>query len=154
LTGPVYLVAYGRHAFPSPLVVLQGDGVRLDLAGSTVIEDSGASSIAFNAIPDMPINDFELYLPQGPHSVLGATTNLCALSKTVTVKRKIARHTHGRTVHSTIKVRERTAANLTMPSELVAQNGAVIHQSTNIAVTGCTASKARGKRRLSTLRDR
>ena len=30
-----------------------------------------------------------------------------------------------------------------MPTEFVAQNGAVIHQSTKIAVTGCLRARAR-----------
>lgn len=153
LAGPVYLLAYGRHAFPSPLVVLQGDGVRLDLTGSTVIAGGGASSIAFEAIPDMPIGSFELYLPQGQHSVLGATTSLCALSKTATVKRKITEHVHGHTVHRTVRERKRVPANLRMPSELVAQNGAIFHQNTKIEVSGCTKSKAATARRSPTLRD-
>jgi hypothetical protein len=152
LTGPVYLIAYGRHAFPSPLVVLQDDGVRLDLTGSTVIAADGDSSIAFDAIPDMPIDSFELYLPQGQHSVLGATTSLCTLSKTV--KREVTREVHGRTVRHMIRERRRMPANLRMPSELVAQNGAISRQNTKIAVSDCATSKAHAARRLPILRDR
>jgi hypothetical protein len=154
LAGPVYLLAHGRHAFPSPLVVLEGDGVRLDLAGSTAIAGGGSSSIAFEAIPDMPIDSFELYLPQGQHSVLGATTGLCTPGKTVTVKREVTQHAHGRTVHRTIRERKRVPADLRMPSELVAQNGAISRQNTNIEVSGCKTSKARAARRLPILRDR
>jgi hypothetical protein len=44
-------------------------------------------------------------------------------------------------------------SRLKMPTEFVAQNGAIIHQSTPIAVTGCTkaktARKARRARRAS-----
>jgi hypothetical protein len=147
LTGPVYLVAHGRHAFPSPLVVLQGEGVRLDLTGSTVLEDSGASSIAFETIPDIPIDSFELSLPQGPHSVLAAATSLCTLSKTASVRHEITRHDHGRTVRRTIRERKRVPANLRMPSELVAQNGAVVDLDTRIEVSGCATSAAKAARR-------
>jgi hypothetical protein len=154
LNGPTYLVAYGRRAFPSPVIVMQDDDIRIDLTGSTDIEDTGASSISFNAIPDMPIDNFELYLPRGPHSILGATTSLCALTKTVTVKHEVTQHTHGRTVHRTVEVRARVAPKLTMPSELAAQNGAIVRQSTKIAVSGCTPSKANAARRSSTPRDR
>ncbi len=153
LAGPVYLLAYGRQAFPSPLVVLEGDGVRLDLSGSTTVAGDGASSIAFDAIPDMPIDSFELRLPQGEHSVLGATTSLCKLSKTITVKRRVTRHARGRTVLRTTKERKPVPANLRMPSELVAQNGAISRQNTKIEVSGCAASKARTARRLPTPRD-
>jgi hypothetical protein len=147
LAGPVYFVSHGRNAFPSPIVVLQGDGVRLDLLGSTVIDKTGIASVAFKATPDVPVASLELYLPQGPHSVLSANTSLCALRKTVTVKRNITQQAHGRTVRHTVKMRKRVPATLTMPTELVAQNGAVIHQNTKIDVTGCAASKAKTARR-------
>jgi len=41
----------------------------------------------------------------------------------------------------TKKVSETVAAPLLMPTEMVAQNGAVLKQSTKIAVTGCKAAK-------------
>jgi hypothetical protein len=147
LTGPVYFVSHGHQAFPSPIVVLQGDGVKLNLLGSTVINKAGIVSVAFNTIPDVPIDSLELYLPQGPHSLLSANTSLCALSKTVTIKREITRRTGGHTVRRTVKVRERLPASLPMPTELVAQNGAVIDQNTKINVSGCAASKAKAARR-------
>jgi hypothetical protein len=152
LSGPVYLLAYGRSAFPSPMLVLQGDGVRLDLAGSTVVESSGKSSVAFNAIPDIPIDRFELYLPQGAHSLLGTTTSLCALHKIVVVKHEITLRVHGLSVRRTVEVRKRVTASLTMPSELVAQNGAVIDQNTRIEVNGCTTGKAKAARLVPTVR--
>jgi hypothetical protein len=77
LSGPVYLVAHGRSAFPAPTVVLEGDGLRLELTGRTAIERNGATSIAFDALPDMPLRGIELYLPRGPHSALAATGALC-----------------------------------------------------------------------------
>jgi hypothetical protein len=142
LTGPVYFVSHGRDAFPSPVVVLQGDGVSISLLGSTTVEKSGLARIAFDALPDMPVDDLDLYLPQGPHSVLGANANLCALSRTVVVKRDELARERGRTVRRVLVVRKHVRANLLMPTELVAQNGAVIHQSTKIEVSGCPASKA------------
>ncbi len=154
LTGPVYLIAYGHRAFPSPLVVLEGEGVRLDLTGSTVITASGASSVAFEAIPDIPIDSFELHLPQGPHSMLGATSSLCTPSRTVVVPHEITQHVHGRAVHRSIRERKHVAANLVMPSELLAQNGAIVDRDTKIEVSGCAASKAKVARGLSIPRDR
>ena len=41
LEGPVYFVSHGGEAFPSLIVVLQGDGVRVDLTGSTLISKGG-----------------------------------------------------------------------------------------------------------------
>ncbi len=63
--------------------------------------------------------------------------------KTVTVKKKVSVKRHGKTVKVTKKVSETVAAPLLMPTEMVAQNGAVLKQSTKIAVTGCPP--ARGK---------
>lgn len=139
LTGPVYFVSHGRDAFPSPVVVLQGDGVSIALLGSTTVEKSGLARIAFDALPDMPINSLELYLQQGSHSVLSANTSLCALSKTLTVKRNMLVRVHGHAVRRVVEVRKRVRASLRMPTELVAQNGAVIHQSTKIVLSGCAA---------------
>jgi hypothetical protein len=143
LTGPVYFVSHGRDAFPSPAVVLQGDGVSIGLLGSTTVERSGLARIDFDALPDMPINSLELYLPQGPHSVLGANTSLCALTKTIVVKHNQLEHVGERAVRRVVEVRKRVRANLLMPTEFVAQNGAVIHQPTKIKVSGCQASKAK-----------
>jgi hypothetical protein len=106
LTGPVYFVSHGGEAFPSLIVVLQGQGVRVDLVGTTFISKAGITSSTFKSIPDVPVSTFELYLPEGKYSALAANGNLCK---------------------STLK----------MPTEFVAQNGAVIRQSTPIAVTGC-----------------
>ncbi len=143
LTGPVYFVSHGRNAFPSPIVVLQGDGVNIDLVGSTAIESSGLTRIGFDSLPDIPINSLELSLLQGPHSVLSANANLCALIRTVAVKRNVIEYLRGRAVHHVVEMRKRVRASLLMPTELVAQNGTVIHQSTKIKVSGCTASKAK-----------
>jgi hypothetical protein len=77
LAGPVYFVSHGGEAFPSLIVVLQGYGVRIDLVGSTFINEAGITSSTFKTIPDVPVGTFELYLPQGPYSALAANGNLC-----------------------------------------------------------------------------
>jgi hypothetical protein len=143
LTGPVYFVSHGHNAFPSPVVVLQGDGVSIVLLGSTAVESSGLSRIDFDALPDIPIDSLELYLPQGPHSVLGANTGLCAPTRTVTVKHTELERVDGRAVSRVVEMRKRVRASLLMRAELVAQNGAVIHQSTKLEVSGCPTSKAK-----------
>ncbi|HEV7939045.1 MAG TPA: hypothetical protein VGP18_13615 [Solirubrobacteraceae bacterium] len=137
LAGPVYFISHGPNAFPSPAVVLQGDGVSVILLGSTTIEKSRLARIGFDALPDMPINSLELYLPQGPHSLLSTNTSLCALTRAATVKREEPKRVNGRTVRRVVEVRKRVRTSLLMPTELVAQNGAVIHQSTKIQVNGC-----------------
>ncbi len=127
LSGPVYFVSHGGEAFPSLIVVLQGDGVRVDLTGSTFINKAGITSSTFKTVPDVPVNTFELYLPQGRTSALAANGNLC----------------------------KTTASKLVMPTEFVAQNGAVFKQTTKITVSGCRAKSAkriagRAKRSIST----
>ena len=76
LTGPAYLVSHAAEAFPNLVVILQGDGVRVDLIGDTLIR-KGVTSSTFASIPDVPVSSFELYLPQGKYSALAANGNLC-----------------------------------------------------------------------------
>jgi hypothetical protein len=143
LTGPVYFVSHGHDVFPSPALILQGGGVQLRLTGTTVIDNAGIATVTFDALPDVPIGRLELYLPQGPHSVLAAATSLCAPARIAVVKRSRERHT----VHSMVKVRRRLPSALSMPTELIAQNGAVVRQNTKVEVSGC-ASHAKPARRI------
>ncbi len=114
LSGPVYFVSHGGEAFPSLVAVLQGDGVRVDLTGTTFISKRGITSSTFKTVPDVPVSTFELFLPEGPYSALTANANLC-----------------------------KSRGKLKMPTEFIAQNGAVMKQSTKIAVRGCNKHKAR-----------
>ena len=78
LSGPAYLVSHAAEAFPQLVVVLQGDGVRVDLAGQTFIR-KGITSSNFATVPDVPVSSFELYLPEGRFSALAAYGDLCKL---------------------------------------------------------------------------
>ncbi len=118
LSGPAYFVSHGGEAFPSLVVVLQGDGVRVDLTGSTFISKKGITSSTFKSVPDVPITSFELILPQGSHSALAANGNLCT-------------------------------GKLVMPTAFVGQNGAQIHQSTKLTVTGCPKARTQGSKHKS-----
>jgi hypothetical protein len=144
LEGPAYFVSNGGEAFPNLIVVLQGYGVTIDLVGDTFISKAGVTSSTFKAVPDQPVTSFELTLPQGPFSALTANGNLCSLTKTVTVRKKVTLKSKG---HKTVtrKVRETEPETLTMPTEFVAQNGAVAHQITPVSVTGCPKAKAKIK---------
>ncbi len=115
LTGPAYLVSHGGEAFPDLVVILQGDGVRIDLVGNTSIKD-GITSSTFASVPDAPITSFEVNFPESANSVLA--TNLPSKAKG-----------------------SLCATKLVMPTTLVGQNGAQITQSTKIAVTGCPKPK-------------
>jgi hypothetical protein len=142
LTGPVYFVSHGGEAFPNLIVVLEGEGVRVDLTGDTFINKAGITSTTFKTIPDVPVSTFELYLPQGHYSALAANGNLCTTTTTATTTRRVTQHIHGHTIHHTIKTRSKRPATLSMPSEFIAQNGAIYKQNTQITVTGCKASAA------------
>jgi hypothetical protein len=150
LEGPAIFVSHGGEAFPSLEIVLQGYGVTIDLVGSTFISKAGITSSTFKTVPDQPVTSFELTLPEGKFSALAANGSLCASTKTVTVSKRVTRRIHGHTRRVTVKVKQSVATPLAMPTEFVAQNGAVIHQSTKISVTGCSkkakkAKKAKGK---------
>jgi hypothetical protein len=147
LSGPVYFVSHGGEAFPSLIVVLQGDGVRVDLTGATFISKAGITSSTFKTVPDVPVSSFELYLPEGKYSALAANGNLCALTSSVAVKRRVTKRVHGHAVHRTVTTHVKKPASLLMPSEFVGQNGAVLKQTTKIAVTGCAATSAKATRR-------
>jgi hypothetical protein len=117
VSGPVYLVSHGGAAFPDVVMILQGEGVTLDVVGSIDIRH-GVTSSTFASIPDAPITSFALDLPEGPHSGLAAVVpakakgSLCGQS-------------------------------LSMPFTITAQNGAVVKQNTKIAVTGCPTANTR-----------
>jgi hypothetical protein len=141
LEGPAVFVSHGGEAFPSLTVVLQGDGVTVDLVGATFINKAGVTSTTFKTVPDAPFSTFELTLPQGPFSALAANGDLCASTRTVTVKKKVTVKVRGRKRRVTRRVREALPGSLQMPNEFVAQNGAVLKQTTKIEVTGCATHK-------------
>ena len=117
LSGPAIFVSHGGEAFPSLIMVLQGNGVTLDLVGTTFISKAGITSSTFKTVPDAPVGSFELSLPVGKFSALAA--NLPAKAN-----------------HSFC------GQTLKMPTEFLAQNGAKINESTAIGVTGCAKAKA------------
>jgi activator of HSP90 ATPase len=117
LTGPAILVSHGGAQFPDLVIVLQGEGIVLDLVGNTAIK-KGITFSKFETVPDAPVSSFELDLPQSPHSALASPNgNLCG-------------------------------QNLVMPTFMEAQNGAQLHQNTQIEITGCGPKISITKKKL------
>jgi hypothetical protein len=90
LVGPAYLVSHGGAAFPNIEVLLQGNGITIDLTGSIDIKRAITSS-SFAAVPDVAISSFQLKLPEGPSSALASPGgNLCgkrlAMPTTITAQ--------------------------------------------------------------------
>jgi hypothetical protein len=85
LVGPVYFVSNGGEAFPNLIVVLQGYGVKVELVGDTLIKN-GITSSTFKSVPDAPFSSFELVLPEGKFSALGAITKPCNTKLVVPVQ--------------------------------------------------------------------
>ena len=142
LEGPAIFVSHGGEAWPSLVIVLQGDNVTIDLVGTTFISKADVTSTTFKAVPDAPFSSFELTLPEGPDSALTSDGSLCDPTHTVAVKKRTTIRIHGHRRRVTRKVNETKPTTLVMPNEFVAQNGAVIHQNTTIAVTGCSRARA------------
>jgi hypothetical protein len=118
LTGPAYLVSHGGAAFPDIEYVLQADerggDIEIVLDGHTQIT-KGITYSHFETVPDAPISSFETVLPEGPHSIL--TAYLPAGDNY-----------------------DLCGQSLQMPTTLTGQNGAVLKQTTPLAVTGCAPS--------------
>ncbi|HWY17944.1 MAG TPA: hypothetical protein VNY27_04445 [Solirubrobacteraceae bacterium] len=150
LEGPAYFVSNGGEAFPNLIIVLQGYGVTIDLVGDTFISKAGITSSTFKTVPDQPVTSFELTLPQGPFSALTANGDLCALTRTVLVRKKVKVRTRGHKRTVIRRVKQTLPASLSMPTEFVAQNGMTLHQNTPVGVTGCPKArpaKKKGKKR-------
>jgi hypothetical protein len=122
LSGPAYLVSHGGAAFPDVEFVLQGEGVTIVLDGKTDIKD-GITYSRFESTPDAPFTSFETELPAGPHSILTANNDV-------------------------VPNYDLCGQNITIPTEITGQNGAVIKQNTNVALTGCPKARALTKAQL------
>jgi hypothetical protein len=116
LAGPVYFVSHGGAKFPDAVLVLQGDGVKVNLRGETFISKAGITSATFRNTPDVPFESIEVIVPQGPFSEFGS--NLPAKAKNSFCGQK-----------------------LVMPTFFKAQNGLEFKQNTKVGVTGCPKAK-------------
>jgi hypothetical protein len=137
LEGPAYFVSHGNEAFPSVTVVLQGDGVTVDVVSTTFISKAGITSATIKTVPDQPFTSFELTFPEKSFSALAANANLCKPTHTVTTKKTVTKKVKGKNKRVVKKTTKQVTEALKMPTEFIAQNGLQIHQTTPISVTGC-----------------
>jgi hypothetical protein len=96
--------------------VLKGDGVVIEEIGEVFIKN-GITSTTFNGIPDAPFEKVEVTLPAGPFSQFAV--NLPSGGYDACGQK----------------------LKLVAPTLFKAQNGAEIHQSTPITITGCPKAK-------------
>jgi uncharacterized repeat protein (TIGR01451 family) len=141
LSGPAILVSHGGRAFPDLEFLLQGEGVTIVLDGHTNIK-KGVTRTTFEAVPDSPVETFELNFPEGSNSILAANENLCAPTREATVKKSFAVRRKGRMVHVMKSVVEHVPEKLVFPTQLIGQNGSVLKQNTVIGVIGCPPTVA------------
>ncbi len=113
LTGPAILVSHGNAAFPDVEFVLQSENIHILLDGKTNIKN-GVTYSRFESAPDAPFTKFVSEFPAGPHSIFTDNTET-GEAPTYNLCGK----------------------NITAPTELTAQDGAVIKQETQVAVAGC-----------------
>jgi hypothetical protein len=139
MTGPAYLVAKGASgtstssssatssssskttgqsktekeeaAFPNLVLVLQGQGVRINLTGALFVSEHNITSVTFRSIPDVPIRRLDLVLPEGKTSILAASAGLC------------------------------TKKPLRMTTAITGQNGAKVKPGVTVEVSGCKKPK-------------
>jgi hypothetical protein len=116
LMGPAYFVSHAGEEFPSLIIVLQGYGVTVELVGSTFIDSK--TNVTSSTFKSTPDVPFSSFELNLPEGKYSALAANGSLCK----------------------------AKLAMPTAFTAQNGAVIHQSTPIGVSGCPKAKKAHKK--------
>ena len=113
IEGPTYFVSHAGEEFPSLIAVLQGYGVTVDLVGSTFINSK--TNITSSTFKNVPDVPIASFELNLPQGKYSALAANGNLCKT----------------------------KLVMPTAFTGQDGAVIHQSTPISVTGCGKAKVK-----------
>jgi hypothetical protein len=115
LVGPAYLVSHAGAATPDLELVLQGEGVTVDVVAQTIIK-RGVISGVFRSLPDVPITTLGLVLNADPHSLL--TASLPAKAKWSLCGQR-----------------------LRMPIAITGQNGVVLKHTPSIEISGCSTRR-------------
>ena len=113
MEGPAYFVSHAGEEFPDLIIVLQGYGTTVDLVGSTFINTK--TNITSSTFKQVPD------VPVGTFELTLPQGKYSALAATANL----------------------CNTKLTMPTAFVGQNGAEIHQSTPITITGCAKHKTK-----------
>lgn len=113
LEGPAYFVSHGGEEFPQLIIVLQGYGTTVDLVGSTFINPK--TNITSSTFKQVPD------VPVGTFELTLPQGKDSALAANGNL----------------------CAAKLKMPTSFIGQNGAEIHQTTPMAVSGCAKHKTK-----------
>jgi len=111
LEGPAYFVSHAGEEFPSLIVVLQGYGVTVELVGTTFINNK--TNITSSTFKQVPDVPIGLFELVLPQGKYSALAANGNLCK----------------------------SKLEMPTAFIAQNGAQLHQTTPVTVTGCAKAK-------------
>ena len=117
IEGPTYFVSHAGEEFPSLIAVLQGYGVTVDLVGSTFINNK--TNITSSTFKNVPDVPIASFELSLPQGKYSALAANGNLCK----------------------------EKLAMPTAFTGQDGAVIHQSTPISVTGCAKAKPKNAKK-------
>jgi hypothetical protein len=107
MEGPAILVSHGGKSFPDMVLVLQSQGVRIDLTGGLFVDRKDITSVTFRTLPDVPMRRLDLFLPEGKQSALAASSSLC------------------------------TEKPLSMSTAITGQNGGRVKPTVRVAVAAC-----------------
>jgi hypothetical protein len=76
MKGPAILVSHKNAAFPDLDLVLEADGVKVIVKGTTHIS-KGITTTNFENTPDAPVSSITVNLPNGSHSIVTGYGDLC-----------------------------------------------------------------------------
>ena len=144
LKGPAYFVSHGGEASPNLDIVLQGYGVTIDLTGN--VHQQNRDHLQHVQDRPRPARD-----QLRTHTARGPLLRPRGQRQPVFASRRRYneedRQGEGprQDQEGQSKTTKQVAESLAMPTAFIGQNGAEIHQSTPISVTGCAKAEGRSR---------